>query len=399
MLKKLALVPLLAALPAGADPKPSTDALVAADRDLTFDLAKKIAPNDNAVFSPASIQFALGMTFGGARGKTADEMSAGLHFDRAGGGGVHDLFAKLGASLATLDHGDKQAFHIVNRLFGQKSYDWNKSFLALTDKDYGAALEPVDFADSDNVRKHINSWIEDKTNKKIVDLLPPGSITGDTRLVLTNAVYFKGAWLHQFQNTATRDGDFFARGKGSVKVPMMSQNQQFSLGGTADAQILEMPYSQNDLAMDVILPTAKDGLSAVESKLDGAKLGKLIASLRPTQVDVALPKFKVRTSVAMKPLLEQLGIRKMFAPDADLSGMVTKPHERLWVDEVFHQGFVAVDEAGTEAAAATAVVITAEGVMIPPKATAFHADHPFVWLIRDLKTGEILFYGRIVDPR
>jgi serpin B len=386
--------------PVKAAPGSPTDSLVAAERNLTFDLAKKILPDENAIFSPASIHVALGMTYAGARGATADEMARVLGYDRAGGQAVHDLFGTLGTSLAKLEHKD-QSFHMVNRLFGQAKYDWSKAYLALTDKKYGASLEPVSFAtDPEKVRLHINSWVEDQTNKKIKDLLPKDSLSRDTRLVLTNAVYFKGSWLHQFDKRATQDTGFFARGKTSAKVPMMKQIDQFNLGGNADAAVLELPYSHGDIAMDIILPRKNDGLPALEAKLDGAGLVKLLATMKSTNVDVAVPKFKVRSSVSMKDMLSKLGMKTAFSRAADFSGMITKAGEPLYIDQIYHQGFVDVDEQGTEAAAATAVVMNDESApMRDPKATAFHADHPFVWLIRDLKTGEILFYGRVVDPR
>jgi len=346
------------------------------------------------VFSPASIHIALGMTYAGAKGTTADEMAKTLHF----GANVHDDFKDLAMSLAKLEAKD-QSFHMANRLFGQSKYDWAKSFLELTDNKYGAGLEPVDFGTPEPVRKRINGWVEDQTNHKIKDLLPPGSLTPDSRMVLTNAVYFKGAWLHQFEPTATAMRDFAVRGAKSAKVSTMQQSAWLGLGGNADASVLEMPYSHGDIAMDIILPTDKTGLATFESKLDSGALAKLLATVKPTQVDVTLPKFKVRSTVQIKDVLQQLGMKKAFAHDADFTGMVTKRVEPLYIDDIYHQAFVDVDEAGTEAAAATAVVVGTEAVAIPLKATPFHADHPFAWMIRDLKTGEILFYGRVVDPR
>jgi serine protease inhibitor len=165
-------------------------------------------------------------------------------------------------------------------------------------------------------------------------------------------------------------------------------------------QILEMPYSHGDIAMDILLPRTKDGLAAAEKKLDGDGFTKLVGTLKNQQVDVALPKWKVRTAVQMKTLFQQLGMTRAFDSRADFSGMVEKKAlSQLYIDQIYHQGFVAVDEAGTEAAAATAVVMNDESAHVVPEAVAFRADHPFAWVIRDLATGEILFYGRVVDPR
>jgi serpin B len=397
MTKWIAALSVVAAIPANANPESSTDAMATADREFAFDLAKRISPDDNAVFSPASIQLALGMTYAGARGATATQLQRALHFDRSLD--MHAQAAALLASLASLQH-DDQAFRIANRLYAQSRYPWSKAFLDLTAKDYGAGLEPLDFTtDPDGGRKKINAWIEEQTNKKIMNLLPPGSISGDTRMVLADAVYFKGKWLHPFETNATRPQEFFARGKTSVNVPMMMENEQLKVGGGGDARILELPYSHGDIAMDIILPSSKTGLASVEAKLNGAALTKLIASMKFAEVNVTMPKFQVRSTVSLKDVLEALGVRKLFAHDADLSGMVDKVLEPLFVDEVYHQGFVAVDENGTEAAAATAVVVATEGAIAINKTETFRVDHPFVWMIRDLKTGEILFYGRVVDPR
>jgi serpin B len=373
-----------------ADTKP----LVTGEHQLTFDLAKKITPSDNTVFSPASIHIALGMTFAGAKGATADEMAKTLHY----GANVHDSFRELAMSLAKLESKD-QSFRMANRLFGQAKYDWAKSFLELTDKKYGAGLEPVDFGKPEPARQRINGWVEDQTNHKIKDLLPKGSLSPDSRMVLTNAVYFKGAWMHKFEKSATAMLDFAVRGKTSAKISTMQQAAQLGLGGNADATVLEMPYSHGDIAMDIILPREKNGLTTFESKLDAGALAQLLATIKPTQVDVTLPKFKVRSSVQMKDVLQKLGMKKAFAHDADFTGMVGKATEPLWIDQIYHQAFVDVDEAGTEAAAATAVVVTTESAPVALPATPFHADHPFAWMIRDLKTGEVLFYGRVVDPR
>jgi serpin B len=373
-----------------ADTKP----LVTGEHQLTFDLAKKIAPADNTVFSPASIHIALGMTFAGAKGATADEMAKTLHY----GANVHDSFRELAMSLAKLESKD-QSFRMANRLFGQAKYDWAKSFLELTDKKYGAGLEPVDFGKPEPVRQRINGWVEDQTNHKIKDLLPKGSLTPYSRMVLTNAVYFKGAWMHQFEKSVTNQTDFAVRGTTKAKVSTMHQQAHLGLGGNADASVLEMPYSHGDIAMDIILPREKNGLTTFESKLDAGALAQLLATVKPAEVEVALPKFKVRSTVQMKDVLEQLGMKKAFAQDADFTGMVGKATQPLWIDQIYHQAFVDVDEAGTEAAAATAVVATTDSAPAPLPATAFHADHPFAWMIRDLKTGEILFYGRVVDPR
>ena len=392
-----AVLSLAVAVPAAADPRSSTDAVVTADRDFTIDLAHRIAPDGNAVVSPASIQLALAMTYAGARGKTAAELARALHLDRAGD--VHAAFAALSTALASLDH-DDQSFHIANRLFGDRSFRWSQAYLDLTSKDYGAALEPLDFrGDADAARVHINEWVESVTGKKIVDLLPAGSVGSDTRMVLADAIYFKGAWMTPFDPHATKLARFFVSGKTGAEVPTMAQTEHLRFGGGDGAHILELPYSGGDVAMDIILPDDRNGLAKVEARLDGADLAKLVGSLHEERVDVALPKFHVRTATRMKAVLEQLGIRALFTDKADLSGMAGDGARKLQVDEVFHQAFVTVDERGTEAAAATAVVAREGAIMIDRKPVVFHADHPFAWCIRDTRTGEILFYGRVVDPR
>lgn len=400
LLSSLALGAVAACSAADAAPDPITpakvDAAVNAGRDMTFDLAKRIEPNNNAVFSPASIHMALGMTHAGAKGQTQTDMGKALHFDKVTGDAPSQLGFLLDA-LRKLEHPD-QSFHMVNRLFGDKRNVWKKSFVELTATRYGAPLESIDFTKSEDARSHINKWVAGETHDKITELLPPASIDASTRLVLTNAVYFKGAWASKFEASSTTDQPFSVRGTTATKTKMMRQMGHFMTASDGDMDILEMPYKYGDVAMDIVLPKKANGLAAVEAKLGMAKLDAMFKSLKSEGVDVSIPKFKIRTAVGMRKILEKMGMASAFLPTADFSPMVETKTEPLFISQVFHQGFIEIDEAGTEAAAATAVVMTDGGAAPPAKAVTFRADHPFVYLIRDVSTGEILFYGRVVDP-
>ena len=262
---------------------------------MTFELARRIEPSSNAVFSPASIHVALGMTHAGAKGTTQRDIGKALHF--AGDDAPSQLGA-LATELGKLEHPD-QSFRMANRLFGDKRNTWSKSFVQVTGTRYGAPVESIDFAKSEDARAHINRWVAGETHDKITELLPPTSIDANTRLVIANAVYFKGAWQEPFDTSRTIDQPFMVRGKKAVQTRMMRQNGHLMIASDGDVDMLELPYRHGDVAMDIILPKQVNGLAAVEAKLDGAKLGSLIRSLKSTGAEVAIPTFKIRTAVAI----------------------------------------------------------------------------------------------------
>jgi serpin B len=291
---------------------------------------------------------------------------------------------------------------MANRLWGRAGYEFQPAFLALTEKHYGARLETLDFAhDPDGARGAINRWVERQTADKIKDLIKPGVLAGDTRLVLTNAIYFKGSWADPFKKEATKDEPFLGgpAAERKVDVPMMHRTGGYRYAEDDAAQILELPYAKNEVSMVVILPRKADGLPQLERAMDAKWLGGAVGRLKGREnVQVALPRFTMTAEFELSKPLSSMGMPLAFDPaKADFSGMSTR--ERLAIDKVIHRAFVDVNEEGTEAAAATAVTMRPTAVREPEPPTVFRADHPFVFLIRDTRSGDILFMGKVVDPK
>jgi serpin B len=357
--------------------------------DLYHQLAK--ADDGNLFLSPFSISTAFAMTYGGARGRTEAEMAQVFRFpldqDR-----LHPVF---GALLKSLDTGmgfDGYRLNIANRLFGQEGYGFLDAYLGLTRDHYDAELEPMDFVgDPDGSRRHINAWVEDRTEERIKDLLPERSITSNTVLVLVNAIYFKGNWAARFDAAKTEDSPFHVAPGNEVTVPIMHQKQTFPVGHGEGVELLELPYQGQDLSMIVLLPNAEDGLADLENRLTPENLTAWLGTMHDTELDIYLPKFTVTSKFKLKQTLSVMGMPTAFGPTADFTGM--NGIGGLFISDAYHKAFVTVDEEGTEAAAATAVVIDRSGVP-----SEFRADHPFLFLIRDNVTGSILFLGRVVDP-
>jgi serpin B len=301
--------------------------------------------------------------------------------------------------MATLNATEKDAYELqmANRLWGQTGYGFLPKYLATTKKDYGAELAQLDFVNQpDKSRQEINAWVEEQTNDKITDLLPQGSINDMTRLVLTNAIYFKGKWEHEFDKKDTKDSPFTTAAGKKVEAPLMFQEEKFKYSETEDAQLLEMPYKGDDLSMLVVLPKKSDGLSAVEKNLTAGNVEKWTAGMRKQEVKTYIPRFKLTEEFQLNSTLADLGMPSAFAPGkADFSGMNGK--NDLYITAAIHKAFVDVNEEGTEAAAATGVVLSV--FSLPPEPKIFRADHPFVFMIRDNHTGSVLFLGRVVNPK
>lgn len=363
-----------------------------------FDLWRTVRKGDNLAIAPASISLALGMTWTGARGTTADEMSRAMHL----GGDVQTMSDAMGEQLrAWNEHGDDYELRVVDRLFGEKTAKFDADFLALVQRSFGAPLEQVDFIQGyERARVHINDWVEDSTKDRIRDLLPEGSLDELTRLVLTNAVYFKGDWQHAFDANDTYDGTFHVRGNEASSRKLMHQYGSFGYAKQDGVQIVELPYKGGDLALDIVLPDRKDGLDELARTIDETRFAALVGALQPTGVQLTLPKFELEMSgsLALKDPLKKLGIELAFTTGADFSGISTDIHP-LFIDDVYHKTFVAVDEEGTEAAAATAVVMRTESAAVIPDGKPFVADHPFMFVLRDVKSGTIMFLGQVVDPK
>ncbi len=358
----------------------------------------------NLVFSPASVTLAFGMTASGARGDTAAELRSAFHFalpeDR--------LHAALGTLSRNWNHPATGRFELAtaNRIYGQHGWPFVPAFLDVTSRLYDAPLEVVDFrSNADAQRAHINQWVSDRTRTRIQDLLPPGALSAATRMVLVNAVYLHARWAAPFEREATSEAPFHAQGApATVSVPTMHRAGSFATAARDGYQVLEIPYSQPGFVFDIVMPDAVDGLPALEARWQSTAPDAFFAGLAPQQRALALPRFRVAPDgMTLSQSLRALGVRLAFdSSAADFSGIApfTRTDDRLYVSEAFHKAFVAVDEAGTEAAAATAVVVAETGAAImPAPPTPFLVDRPFLFFLRDTSTGAILFAGRVVDPR
>lgn len=375
---------------------PGIPDLVAGNDAFAFDMEHLIAAEGgNAFFSPFSMSGALAMTYAGAAGDTATQMRDALHV----GLSDEDFHPLFGALMKDLDQ-DKRApyqLDIANRLFGQNGFDWNADFVELTDTDYLAPMEAVEFgADPNGARTHINDWVAGETHDRIKDLFAPGTITSDTALVLANAIYFKGSWEYAFDPAETKPVPFTLLSGDAVQVPMMSIFGQALAHTTIEgARIVELPYRGGDLAMDLIVPDDPAGLLAVEAALNGDTYRAAIDQLSPSEVTVRMPKVELTWTRSLGADLQALGMTDAFDPSlADFSGMMDGA--ALSIDVVVHKAFVSIDEEGTEAAAATGVAATT--VSVSPEPIVIMADRPYLFVIRDLLTGSVLFIGRIEDP-
>ena len=373
-------------------------ARVADNNEFAFSLYQKIAgaePNlgKNVFFSPYSISTALGMTYAGARGETAQQMAAALRFD-AEQESLHQSFRDLASRLDGT--GKPYQLKIANALWGQRNYPFEAKFLSLIGEFYAGGFQTLDFSQApEPSRVAINHWVERQTADKIRNLLQQGEITSMTRLVLTNAIYFKGEWETPFEKNQTHPAPFKVSPGNSVEVPMMVRTGQLPYTETDTLQAVELPYDGKDLAMVLLLP--KDDLGSLEQNLSRQQVGILLAQLQPTRLSLFLPRFKfdARYALQNKDYLPALGMVAAFdSQKADFSGLTG--HKGLYISGVFHKAFIDVNESGTEAAAVTAVVVGLKSM--PPPATVFRADHPFLFLIHHKPTGSILFMGRIANP-
>jgi len=358
--------------------------------------AKLREQKGNLFFSPYSISSALAMTYAGARGNTATQMAKVLHFDIEPDK-LHAAYGALTGSLNAAGKAGDFALSVANALWAQKGYAFLPDFLSLVEKSYDAKVMEADFqGNAEGSRKTINRWVERQTRDKIQDLIPQGVLNAMTRLVLTNAVYFKGNWVHPFKDRATSDGPFTLLGGDKVETPMMHQAERFGYLDTDEFQALEMPYKGGMLAMAVFLPKKADGLPDFEKSLTADGLEAWLSKLSRQEVIVTFPKFKTTSAFSLGDPLKAMGMADAFSGAADFSGMSTQ--ERFFIQAALHKAFVDVNERGTEAAAATAVIMGATAMPPRPK-PVFTADHPFLFLIRDTRSGTILFLGRVMNPK
>lgn len=382
----------------GASILPAADAgrLTTGNTAFALDLYGRLRKEEGNLFcSPYSISTALAMTYGGARGATAEQMAMALHFELPQEA-LHPAFAAMERGIADIEKKGKVKIAVANSLWPQKKFALLPEFLTLCQKNYGAEITPLDFAGSpDKARNTINRWVEDKTNKKITDLIQ--SLDSLTRLVLVNAIYFKGDWANQFKSELTQKQPFYVSPDKTSEASLMHQTKDFGYGERDGLQILDLPYAGDDLSMVVILPNKADGLGDLEAKLTVKHLADWVGGLRSRKVELFLPKFKMTRQFSLNEELAALGMRDAFSDKADFSGL--DGQRDLFISTVIHKAFVEVDEKGTEAAAATAVVLMEKAsIGIEPPTPVFRADHPFLFLIRDRSTGSILFLGRVVNP-
>jgi serpin B len=374
--------------------------LVEGNSAFAFDLYQALREQEgNLFYSPHSISVALAMTYAGARGQTAAQMAATLQFlleqDR-----LHPAFNWVDAELASRGEGaegkDDEGFrlNIVNAIWGQKDYGFLTTFLDVLAENYGAGLRILDFmTEPEESRITINEWVSDQTEERIEDLIPEGVITSLTRLVLTNAIYFNAAWEYPFDEDLTADGVFYLLDGGQVSVPMMKQTESFGYAEGEGYQGVELRYDGGELSMVILLPEAGN-FQAFEEGLQADQVSDIISGLQPAAVALTMPKFEFDSEFSLTDTLAGMGMPIAFSGAADFSGMTGSPD--LFISEVIHKAFVSLDEAGTEAAAATAVIMDESAT--PGEPAEVTIDRPFIFLIRDIETGAILFVGRVLNP-
>jgi serpin B len=385
---------------------PDIGKVVGGNTEFAMDLYARLrsAPG-NVFFSPYSISTALAMTYAGANGETANQMTHTLHLDLPPDK-LHPAFAELETDLNAIQEKQQVQLAAANSLWPQIGFDFRPDYLALCKQYYGAAIFPVDFVQqTEAARTKINDWVSVRTNRKIPELIKPGILNASDRLVLVDAIYFKGNWQSKFDAAQTEDQPFHISSKISVTAPLMQQTSQFGYVEFPGLQVLEMPYTGGDISMIVLLPQNVDGLDDLEKRLTTKNLERwtqLPQLFRPglphRTVHVFFPKFLVRSQFSLADTLSAMGMPDAFdSLKADFSGMDGR--RDLYISRVIHEAYANVDEKGTEAAAATAVTATyGAAPENPPPIPVFRADHPFLFLIRDNVTGSILFLGRVMNP-
>jgi len=360
---------------------------------LAFNLYGKLGHSkDNLFFSPFSISTALSMTLGGARGPTASQLRGGLDVGLSNAR-WHAAMGNLGA---TVQSGSGCTLHTANGLWAAAAHPTLSSYSGLLRDNYWAEIESVDFQDEVEVCRTINTWVKDRTRNRIPHIVDENAIDSLTRMILVNAVYFRGDWLHVFDKRFTYPDDFYRLDGSNSVVPFMNQTGTFNFAEAGGVKVLELPYEGAAVSMLIILPNQKNGLSGLEKRLTATVLDKWSQTLRRTRVEVMLPRFTFETDLSLEKVLRSLGVVDAFdAEKADFSGVNGHKND-LYLDAVLHKAFVEVNEEGTEAAAAT--VSMAKSTGRPPPLPEFMADHPFVFFIRHKTTGAILFLGRLTDP-
>ena len=395
-------VALAAGVAEGAGPGAAADsaeaALVRGNDQFAFDLYAGLRRREGNVFvSPYSISTALAMTYAGARGPTATEMATVLRFPVTGDR-LHEAFARVTRDVSRIGSGGKAELYIANALWPRTGLPLDAAFKKTVGSLYAAGLTPLDFLNApEKARMTINAWVEQQTRDRIKNLIPEGAVDQSTRVVLTNAVYFKGVWKHPFPEPATRNDAFaLSTGKKVGDVPFMRQGERLRYLDGGSFQALELPYTNDELSMIVLLPKQVGGLAELEAMLTAKAVSDWLARMTVQVVDVTLPRFKITAELRLKETLSRLGMPLAFSDTADFSGIAKG--DRLKLSDVFHKAYVEVNEKGTEAAAATGGVMVPTSAGPPIRMEVFRADHPFFFVIRENGTGSLLFAGRLASP-
>jgi serpin B len=362
--------------------------------DFALDLYNHLKTEDgNVFFSPISIQSALAMTAQGAKGETKQQILDALS--------IKDP-AALGQMLAILQRAPTKdepnlQLTIANALWAQQAYPFAPEYVKAVREQFSAEARELDFQQPDAARGIINKWVEEKTKDKIKDLLADGTITPDTRLVLTNAVYFNADWLKKFEKDATAEAKFHVTSDKTTTAKMMQQETRMGHFDAGEYHVVQLPYVGFTTSMLVIVPKQIDGLTTLEKDLTPEMFNKLVGGIQHRQVRLSLPQFEFEYATSLSGVLKEMGVKLAFDADkADFSAMTTA--EKLAISDVVHKAYVKVDEKGTEAAGATAVVMTATAMPLPEDTIVVTADRPFLFVVRDDTTGAILFMGRIRNP-
>jgi len=374
--------------------------LVDGNSAFAFDLYQALREKEgNLFYSPHSLSLALAMTYAGSRGETAQQMADTLHFNLSQDA-LHPAFNWLDIELANRGEGaegkDSEGFrlNIVSAIWGQKDFSFLPAFLDTLAENYDAGLRILDFVkETEKSRQTINGWVSQQTEERINDLIPQGAIDAATRLVLTNAIYFNAAWQYPFNEDMTTNGVFSLLDGNQVTVPMMHQTESFGYTGGEGYQAVELLYDGGELSMVILLPETGQ-FHAFEAGLDSGQVEDIVNSLQHTRVILTMPRWEFESEFSLKDTLSSMGMPVAFSGSADFSGMTGAPD--LFIDEVLHKAFVSVNEEGTEAAAASAVIMKLSSM--PGQPTEVTLDRPFIFFIRDIDTGTILFIGRVLNP-
>jgi len=365
------------------------------NNSFTFELFNYLDNNENLFLSPFSVSSALAMTYEGAKGKTRTEMSKVLHFPQENLK-VNKDFSEIINKTQSSRSSKHYTFNIANSLWAQQDFNFLHSYFETIKKYYHAPIQMVDYKDAGNlekVRLGINKWVESKTNNKIKDLIGTGDLDDETKLVLVNAVYFLSEWQKAFKKESTKKDIFYSFNE-KVEKDFMRTSSRMKYLKSEKCQMLEVPYKNNKASMIIVMPNENQNFNEFKKSFNSETLSSSLKKASYENIRLILPKFKIEFKTDLSKTLSNVGMKRAFTGRADFSGMTCK--KNLRIDKIIHQTFINIDEAGTEAAAATAVVMKRITSVGPSKKTEFKANRPFMFVIRENSTGSILFIGQLV---